>query len=140
MRLGLTNASKPPPAPCSNQPARPPDELQKVRGSPGRGDHPQPLASGAVRYPHVDRKHLPADVMRQEDDERPSGCGQALEIPADVGDVLAHLPREDALKRYWRRRLAAGEDARSTAVPGDHSLQVVDLRGPGTSENTPVVG
>ena len=94
MRLGLTNASKPPPAPCSNQPARPPDELQKVRGSPGRGDHPQPLASGAVRYPHVDRKHLPADVMRQEDDERPSGCGQALEIPADVGDVLAHLPRE----------------------------------------------
>jgi Transposase, Mutator family len=82
----------------------------------------------------VDRPYLPAGSVGLEQHDRFVFRDPRLGVPADVGNVFADLPRENALERDLRHGLAAAQDPRSAAVLGDHGVQTVDLPRPAVGE------
>ena len=73
----------------------------------------------AASFGHMDRVDLPSRSLGFEQDDRLALRHPCARVPADIGDVLADLPREDALERDVGHGLPAGQDPLGAAVAGD---------------------
>src|SRR5207248_1521978 len=122
---------------------QPPDHHYSARHARDRGSSTfsagscvcrETVAAGALGYGDADRLYLPAGSVGFEQHDRFAFRDPRLGVPADVGDVFAYLPRENALEGDLRHGLAAAQDPRRAAVLGNHGVQAVDLPRPAVGE------